>query len=58
MASRLGSNTQITPADNTVEPYINIERVEFPNATSSDEIQDAIRSLADDATQWANRRKG
>ena len=58
MASRLGTNTQIAPTDNVVQPNINIERVEFPNATSSDEIQDAIRSLADDATQWANRRKG
>ena len=57
MASRLGTNTQIAPTDNVVQPNINIERVEFPNATSSDEIQDAIRSLADDATQWANRRK-
>ena len=58
MASRLGNNTQVAPANDTIEQRVTIEHVEFPNVTSSDEIQDALRSLVDDAAQWANRRKG
>lgn len=58
MASRLGNNTQVAPANDTIEQRVTIEHVEFPNVTSSDEIQDAFRSLIDDAAQWANRRKG
>ena len=58
MASRLGNNTQVAPANDTIEQRVIIEHVEFPNVTSSDEIQDALRSLVDDAAQWANRRKG
>lgn len=57
MASRLCNNTQVTPANDTIEQRVTIEHVEFPNVTSSDEIQDALRSLVDDAAQWANRRK-
>ena len=58
MASRLGNNTQVAPTNDTIEQRVTIEHVEFPNVTSSDEIQDALRSLVDDAAQWANRRKG
>lgn len=58
MASRLGNNTQVAPANDTIEQRVTIEHVEFPNVTSSDEIQEAFRSLIDDAAQWANRRKG
>ena len=58
MASRLGNNTQVAPANDTIEQRVTIEHIEFPNVTSSDEIQDALRSLVDDAAQWANRRKG
>lgn len=57
MASRLGGNTQVTPANDTIEQRVIIEHVEFPNVTSSDEIQEAFHSLVDDAAQWANRRK-
>lgn len=57
MASRLGGNTQVAPANDTIEQRVIIEHVEFPNVTSSDEIQEAFHSLVDDAAQWANRRK-
>ena len=58
MASRLNNNTQVASANDTIEQRVTIEHVEFPNVTSSDEIQEAFRSLIDDAAQWANRRKG
>ena len=58
MIARLGGNPQVAPANGTIEQRVTIERVEFPNVTSSDEITEAFRSLVDDAAQWANRRKG
>ena len=58
MIARLGGNPQIASTNDTIEQRVTIERVEFPNVTSSDEITEAFRSLVDDAAQWANRRKG
>ena len=58
MIARLGGNPQVAPANGTIEQRVTIERVEFPNVISSDEITEAFRSLVDDAAQWANRRKG
>ena len=58
MVARLGGNPQVAPTNGTIEQRVTIERVEFPNVTSSDEITEAFRSLVDDAAQWANRRKG
>lgn len=58
MASIVDEKTSIQPVYDTIEQSITIERVEFPNVTSSREIEEAFASLADDAVQWARRRKG
>jgi hypothetical protein len=56
MASVLtGTNIQ-TMDSGTLEQNIRIEHVEFPNVTSSSEIQDAFASIVNDAAQWAKRR--
>lgn len=57
MSARLNDNPQIAPNYDTIEQNVTIEHVEFPNVTSSDEIQDAFRSIIDDAAQWVHRRK-
>lgn len=58
MASIVDEKTSVQPVYDTIEQSITIERVEFPNVTSSREIEEAFASLADDAVQWARRRKG
>jgi hypothetical protein len=40
----------------TLEQLVRIEHVEFPNVTSSSEIQDAFASIVNDASQWAKRK--
>ncbi len=56
MASKL-SGTAVSPVEGSIEQTIHIDSVEFPNVTSSDEIKEAFASIADDAVQWARRRK-
>lgn len=58
MASRFNNVASVQSTHDTIEQTVTIERVEFPNVTTADEIQEAFRSLVDDAAQWANRRKG
>lgn len=58
IGAQLNDTTSITPATETIEQNVTIEKVEFPNVTSSEEIKEAFRSLSDDAAQWASRRKG
>ena len=57
LADKISGNTSIASTHDTIEQSVTIERVEFPNVTSSDEIQDAFASLVNDAAQWASRRK-
>lgn len=57
LADKISGSTSIASTHDTIEQSVTIERVEFPNVTSSDEIQDAFASLVNDAAQWASRRK-
>ena len=57
LTSRMDNSTPVASTHDTIEQSVTIERVEFPNVTSSDEIQDAFASLVNDAAQWASRRK-
>lgn len=52
-------NNALPPMENetTLEQYVTIEQVNFPNVTSSREIEEAFESLVNDAAQWARRRK-
>lgn len=56
MNQRLSEPT-INMSPQQIEQTIHIDVVEFPNATSSDEIQQAFVSLANDALQYARLRK-
>lgn len=40
-----------------LEQSIHIDKVEFPNATDRNEIEEAFRSLTNDAAQWARLRQ-
>ena len=57
LVDKISGSTSIASTHDTIEQSVTIERVEFPNVTSSDEIQDAFASLVNDAAQWASRRK-
>lgn len=57
LADKISGSTSVASTHDTIEQSVTIERVEFPNVTSSDEIQDAFASLVNDAAQWASRRK-
>ena len=58
MRSRFGERIEIPalPGDQ-LEQMIHIDQIEFPNVTTASEIQEAFRNLADNASQWARRRK-
>lgn len=56
MADKL-SMSSINTAQEPLEQNIHIDHVEFPNVTSSDEIKDAFQTIANDAAQWARRRR-
>lgn len=56
MTQKLGISS-IDPLHESIEQTIHIDSVEFPNVTSSDEIQNAFISLANDAIQYAKVRK-
>ena len=58
MRSRFGERVEIPalPGDQ-LEQMIHIDQIEFPNVTTASEIQEAFRNLADNASQWARRRK-
>ena len=56
MISMLSGYTPTIPqatSDKTVTNYFDVA---FPNATSSSEIEEALRNLANNADQWAERR--
>ena len=57
LASRMDNSTPVASTHDTIEQTVTIERVEFPNVTSSDEINEAFATIVNDAAQWANRRK-
>lgn len=40
----------------TLEQNIHIDKVEFPNATDRNEIEEAFANLVNDAAQWSKRR--
>lgn len=51
------STTQVAAVGpGTLEQLVRIEHVEFPNATSGDEIKEALVGLVNDAAQWAQRK--
>lgn len=57
--SLMGQRASIPPIDSTspqLEQYLTIERVEFPNVTNSNEIEQAFANLANDASQYVRRR--
>lgn len=54
LAQGLGSG--VAPSSGVLEQHVTIEHVEFPNVTSSHEIEEAFASLANDAAQWARIR--
>jgi hypothetical protein len=54
MASRIGNIRPVIPVDPDPRVSTNYFDVSFPNATSHIEIEQAIRNLADDATQFVN----
>lgn len=56
MGDRLAS-AQIQPTPSQLDQTIHIDNIEFPNVTSSDEIKEAFKTIANDAAQWARRRK-
>lgn len=56
MAQKL-STVPVDSTHDSIEQTIHIDNIEFPNVTSSDEITDAFASIANDAVQWARRRK-
>lgn len=45
-----------TQVQGAIEQTVHIDKVEFPNATSRTEIEEAFVSLTNDAAQWAKRR--
>lgn len=58
MRSRFGERVEIpTLPGDQLEQMIHIDQIEFPNVTTASEIQEAFRNLADNASQWARRRK-
>lgn len=56
MASRFQTPAAMYAPD-SIEQTIHIDEVTFPSVVSSDEIQQAFVSIANDAAQWARRRK-
>jgi hypothetical protein len=50
IAQKLASVSGISTNQGTLEQVVRIEHVEFPNVTSSSEIQDAFASLVNDAS--------
>ena len=56
MAQKL-TTVPVEGTHDSIEQTIHIDSVEFPNVTSSDEIKDAFASIANDAVQWARRRR-
>lgn len=40
-----------------LEQTVHIDKIEFPNATDRNEIEEAFRSLTNDAAQWARLRQ-
>ena len=58
MRSRFGEHVEIPAlSGDQLEQMIHIDQIEFPNVTTASEIQEAFRNLADNASQWARRRK-
>ena len=57
MASRIGNVRPAIPVDPDPRVSTNYFDVSFPNATSHIEIEQAIRNLANDATQFVNIQK-
>lgn len=57
LASRMDNNTPVASTHDTIEQTVTIERVEFPNVTSADEINEAFATIVNDAAQWANRKR-
>lgn len=56
MMAKLGGYTPAFPRSTEDKQVTNYFDVSFPNATSSSEIEDALRNLANNADQWAERR--
>ena len=57
LASRMDNSTPVASTHDTIEQTVTIERVEFPNVTSADEINEAFATIVNDAAQWANRKR-
>lgn len=57
MAMRLGNPDIVLPQSQPLDQNIHIDEVSFPNVTSADGIEAAFRSLADNASQWVQRRR-
>ena len=56
MISMLSGYTPTIPQTTSDKTVTNYFDVAFPNATSSSEIEEALRNLANNADQWAERR--
>ena len=57
LGSRFNTAMSLAPAQTELEQHVTIEQVNFPNVTSSREIEEAFENLVNDAAQWARRRK-
>ena len=57
LASKMDNSTPVASTHDTIEQTVTIERVEFPNVTSADEINEAFATIVNDAAQWANRKR-
>lgn len=58
MGRSLDSSIQIHDIPNQTDNTYHIDRIEFPGITDPTGLEEAIRSLPDQAAQWARIRKG
>lgn len=48
--------SSVAPTTTQLDQTIHIDKVEFPNITSSDGLAEAFQNLTDNAAQWAKRK--
>lgn len=53
MAARVNSTSSVSTSGNTLEQQVHIEAT-FPNVTSSNEIEEALKNLTNEAIQYVN----